>query len=151
MSGSALAPTPSKSAPYGKLKAGYWLLGAILLLKLIWQGVVLNHGFVSSSGDDFLRALVAYEWAKEPFFAATDFGFASVLWLPQHFWLVGAVLRIYPDLWLAPIMVSLFFAMASLFMLYQVTSYLFGEKIGLIAIILTGFLPWHILVKHLRH
>jgi hypothetical protein len=128
----------------GEARSGYAGLALILLLKLIWQLFLLQQGFISTSGDDFLRALIAYEWSKSPFFAATEFGFAAVLWLPQHFWLVGSGLRLYPDLWLVPLVVSLCFSLASLMVLYLTTSSLFAPRVGLLAVLLAAFLPWQV-------
>ena len=118
------------------------LLFLILLSKTIFQVFILMDGFISVSGDDFLRSLIAYDWSKEPFLSSTSFGGASVLWMPLHFWIVGSLLKIYMDLWLVPALVSLFFSLLTLVMLYLIAQHLFNSRVGLITVILAGFLPW---------
>jgi len=120
------------------------LLLLIVIAKVVYQIILLRDGFVSVSGDDFLRALIAHEWAKEPFFASAAFGEASVLWMPLHFWVVGVALKVYPCLWLAPALMSLCFSVLTLGLLYWIAQHLWGSRAGLITALLAGFMPWEI-------
>ena len=90
-----------------------WLiLAAILVGKLALQLLLLGAGFFAVSGDDYLRALIAAEWAQDPFFAPEDFGRASILWLPLPFWTAGVSNWIVGDVWLAPIVANLLFGLS---------------------------------------
>jgi hypothetical protein len=120
------------------------ILAGILSVKLIFQILVLRSGFISVSGDDFYRALIAYEWSKAPFISSTAIGSASVLWLPFHYYLVGVVLKIFPEVWLAPILVSLTFSLLTLLMIFFVARKLVDATVGLLAVVMAAFFPWEV-------
>lgn len=116
----------------------------LIFAKLIFQLVVLNSGFIAISGDDFFRSLISNEWSKSPFFATTSIGDASVLWLPMHFWLVGSILRVFSNFWLAPIFVNIVFSLLSIVALYFLFRALFSKKIAFYATALASCLTWQI-------
>ena len=129
-------------------RAGGWqvarALSLLLLGKIGLEVAILAAGFISVSGDDFARTLIAHAWAKDPFIASGRFGPASVSWLPLPFWIVGSVLRVYPDLWLAPILTNLVLSLGTLVFAYLLGRRLFGDPVGLWAAIFIGVTPWHI-------
>ena len=116
---------------------------AILAGKLVLQIALLKAGFFAVSGDDYLRALIAAEWANAPFFAPEDFGRPSILWLPAPFWFAGVSNWITGDVWLAPIIANLVFGLAGITAVYFLTRQLFGSVEAAIAAMLAAILPWH--------
>lgn len=116
------------------------LLGGRILLQVI----LLKQGFVAVSGDDFLRALIGYNWAEEPFLASGDFGPASVLWMPLHLWFIGAAIRISGEVWLAPILISCLFSIAASVVLYATTARILGTRQAIVGGALAMFFPWEV-------
>lgn len=116
---------------------------ALLVGKLVISGLVLISGFSWLSGDDVFRALFASVWAQRPFFFSAEFGGASPLWLPLPFWLVGSLLKIWHDLWLAPLVVNLFSMLVALFFLSRIGTLLYDRRTGLLGAALIAILPWN--------
>ncbi|MFQ5893784.1 MAG: ArnT family glycosyltransferase, partial [Nitrospinota bacterium] len=79
----------------------------------------------------------------QPFLVSTAFGRASTLWLPLQFWITGAVLRVYQDLWLVPVLLNLAFSLATLALLYAIATMLFDHRHGLVTVCLVGAVPWY--------
>src|SRR5262245_2656053 len=119
-------------------------LPGLLALKLLLAGALLHAGFVALSGDEFLRALIAQEWARRPFLLSTEFDTASSLWLPLPFWLNGAILRIVPRLSLVPVSVNVTLSLGGLLYLCGIARRLFDHTAGLLTVILVAALPWHV-------
>lgn len=119
-------------------------LAGLLTAKLLLSVALLRAGFVSVSGDDFMRALIALEWAKHPFLVSTEFDTASSLWLPLPFWLNGVALKAVSEPWLVPIAVNVALSLGGLLYLYGLARRLFDERTALLTIILIGILPWHV-------
>ncbi|MCZ7551957.1 MAG: hypothetical protein M5U05_05115 [Anaerolineales bacterium] len=109
-----------------QLRATLLMLGAALLcvgiLRLVIYQWLRTHGyFYGIPWDSFSRALISYEWSKNPFFSLSD-GY----WLPLQFWLVGSAFAlIHP--WvptseiLAPVIVNQFFFLGSITVLFFLT------------------------------
>jgi len=127
-----------------KLQDSRYVLAFVLIGKLCIELAILSNGFVAVSGDDFFRSLIAYEWSKQPFICATSLGPASVLWMPLHFWIVGALLKILKEVWLVPILVNLFFSLGTIVVLFTLVRDLFGIRAAFISAIAAGFIPWHV-------
>jgi len=122
------------------------LPGALIFFSVLLQVLVLKSGFVSLSGDEFFRGLLSYAWYLHPYFTSDAIGEAPrAVWLPLHFWVVGAALHLYFDLWLTPILVSMFFSVLTLIMLYKLTVLLFSkEPVGSLAVLIAGLTPWYV-------
>ncbi|MEM7012392.1 MAG: glycosyltransferase family 39 protein, partial [Verrucomicrobiota bacterium] len=116
---------------------------AILAGKLVLQLALLKAGFFVVSGDDYLRALIAEEWANDPFFVPNDFGRASILWLPAPFWFSGIFHALIGDVWLAPIIANLIFGLGGVAAIYVLTQRLSGATEAALAAIFVAILPWH--------
>ncbi len=123
-----------------KLAALLILLAVHLALGL---GVYMN-GFSGASGDDFFRALMAYEWRQAPHVTSDSFGLCSILWFPTHFWITGFLYMISGKLALTLTIVSVLFSLAGLLLLYRVAEELFGGACGFFTVLLVVFIPWHL-------
>ena len=115
---------------------------ALIAGKLVISGLVLASGF-TWSGDDVFRVLFASVWAQQPFFFTAEFGAASPQWLPFPFWLVGSLLKLWNDVWLVPIGVSLFFTLLALYFVFRIGTLLYDRTTGLLSAALIGILPWN--------
>jgi len=74
----------------------------VLVLTSLLQIWVYSRGFYSVSADESARTLDAYHWAlgETP---------ALGSWLPFHTWITGSALRLWPDLFWTPRIVSFIF------------------------------------------
>jgi len=116
--------------------------GVLLAAKTLLVLLVLASGFKSVSGDAMARTLVAYQWSTEPFFVLSDFPYIGAAWLPLTTWLNGALLRVWPDLWLTPLLVSVGFTLLALYFLYRLAEILFGRRVAILSGALYAVLPW---------
>jgi len=123
----------------------FWLL-LLLGAQFFLQTLVYQSGFPGLSGDDFFRALMAYEWSESPFFISKSFQFCSIHWFPTHFWITGTVNQITKNLVFSLQMTSIFFHLLQLLIFFQLAKHLFNKVTGYLSILLIGFLPWQIWV-----
>ncbi len=116
------------------------LLAAAAALAL----AVLAGGFAAASGDDFFRAVVTRQWSQAPSVHAGSLYAISVLWLPLHFWAAGSLYLLTHQLVLSLTAISLVSFIACLAALYHLTRLFFGERAGLVAVLLAAVLPAHV-------
>ena len=116
------------------------LIGSAFLLQM----AVLWTGFAAASGDDFVHALLAYEWSTAPFLATSSFGFASINWLPPQFWIGGLTHWTGLDLATSLRMSSIVAGLLELVGVFYLTAWLFDRRTAVVALALVAFLPWKI-------
>jgi len=69
------------------------------------------------------RALMAWEWSRDPVWITPGH------WLPLQIWLSGALLWIWNDVWLAPRVVSLVFGIATIWPFYKLVREFFPLEV----------------------
>lgn len=109
----------------------------IFAVKLTLMVLVLLSGFIALSGDDFARMLAGYKWSKNPFLFASG-------WPPFQFWVLGVVMKIYPYIYNANLIVNGLFSFLSLFAFYVFCRLFFDRNLSLISLGVLATLPWHI-------
>ncbi len=119
-------------------------LTALLAGRLAWHGVLAHRGLVAASGDDFLRTLIAWDWARSPFLMAWRYAELSWAWLPLPFWVTGSVLRIWmrPDL--VPRLLSVALGILSLVLLWRLWARLWDPSAAVAAVFCVATTPWHL-------
>ncbi|MFC2171016.1 hypothetical protein ACFLU6_00115 [Acidobacteriota bacterium] len=131
----------------GRIRA-LWLhyryLVLLIAVQLVFQLIVYKSGFAGASGDDFFRALMAFEWSDSPYFVSTEFGLDSVLWFPTHFWITGSIYILLKDLILSLTLTSCVSSIIELVLLFLLARALFDHATGHVVLLLVGFLPWQI-------
>ncbi len=119
--------------------------GLVTLLagRAVWQAVLAQRGLVAASGDDFLRTLIAWDWAQSPFFMAWRYAELSWAWLPLPFWMTGSLLRLWmrPDL--VPRLLSLVLSLLSLVLLWRLWVRLWNRSVAMQAVVIVATIPWH--------
>jgi hypothetical protein len=119
----------------------YLALGLALSLSLsysLYYFYKAQTPFFALSADDMHRALFAFE-------ASQGNLIPSPFWPPLHFWIGGLVLRLYPNLLRMPMAVNLTFSLLGLaFLCYLARDLVGSQLVGLVAILITTFLPWHL-------
>lgn len=130
-----------RAVSYQLLKAynpiGLALL-AIILLKVLFQLWLSHLGFTATSVDEFARTLEAHAWAQSPH--VITFG----TWLPIHMYLTGFSILLDNDLYWAPRIMTLFFSITSMLLIFRLTRELFDKKSALIAVLLSAFWCNHV-------
>jgi len=137
-----------------RLRESLIMLGAALLcvgaLRLMIYQWLRTHGyFYGIPWDSFTRALLSYEWSKEPFFSPPD-GY----WLPLQFYLVGSVFALIRS-WLStseilvPVAINNLFFVGSIIVLYCLTLKV-SQKPGtaFIACLLAGVFAGDVFVSY---
>ena len=123
------------------------LLLILLAAQSALQTLVYQSGFPGLSGDDFFRALMAYEWSESPFLVSQSFQYCSIHWFPTHFWITGMIAQVTKDLVFSLKIVSIFFHFIELLVLFQLAKHLFNRSTAYISVLFVGFLPWQIWVS----
>lgn len=126
----------------GRHRQLVWL--ALVIAPLMLQARLLMSGFPGASGDDFFHALLVYEWSQHPYAATSAFGLSSIHWLPAHTWIGGAVYTIAGHLVPSLRAVSLVAVVIELTAFGCLATHLFDRRVGILSLLLVGFLPWQV-------
>lgn len=125
-----------KSHPL-KFKNEILLVASILLAKISFEFWVFMSGFRSMGPDDFSKILISQEWSQAPFFVLLPH-----VWLPLEFWTLGVALRIWSNPYFVSLLINSLFSVLAIIMLYRLAKLIFGQKVGLMSIIIAIFFPW---------
>lgn len=120
-----------------------FFLGVVILARAIVQTALYSRGFISVAADEFFRGILASEWAVNPRFElATDLTGA---WLPFEKYLNGSLLRVWPDVILAPratVFVASCLLVVAFFVLVRC---LFGSfPVAALASLFMSTVPWFV-------
>lgn len=107
----------------------------MLLLKLIFQIILIESGYRWLSADDFSRTVISYEWMKEP-------KIYSGVWLSPHFWLNGFFMFFIKDIMIAAGLVSVIFSAISLYYFYKVVEISFNKQTAIISSVIFCVFPF---------
>ena len=93
----------------------------LLLVKILFQIVILYSGYRWLSADDYCRTVKSYEWMIKP-------EINSGVWLTPHFWINGFVMFFVKDLFTAALIVNFIFSALTLIYFYKVILICFDKK-----------------------
>ena len=125
-------------------------ISLVLGLRIIIYFWLHAHGyFYGIPWDSFSRALISYDWSRQPFFALSD-GY----WLPLQFWLVGSIYALI-SAWiptseiLVPVIINNIFFLGSLVVIYKLTIRITSKPwLALIACLLAGIFSGDIFISY---
>jgi hypothetical protein len=111
--------------------------------RIFWVAATIRCLFflisVNGAGTDGApRALVAYEWSREPVWVTAGH------WLPLQIWVSGALLWLWNDVWLVPRLVSLGFGIATIWPLMRLTREFFSREVTIATGVLFALFGLHI-------
>lgn len=109
-----------------------------------FYSLVFAAGFRVSSGDDFFRALMTYEFRQVPYLISDAFGDCSLLWFPTHFWITGSLFHLTGQLIASLRIVSVLCGIGALFVLFLLATELFSQRAGYLSVLLAATLPWQV-------
>jgi 4-amino-4-deoxy-L-arabinose transferase-like glycosyltransferase len=104
-------------------------IASLIVLKTIFQIVIVKSGLRWLSADDYCRTVISYEWLHDP-------KIYSGVWLSLHFWINGLFIAVFKDLTLAPIMANTLFSVLTLIYFYIIIQKIFDRTTAY----LSGFL-----------
>lgn len=120
-----------------ELKLALPFLLALFALKALISYLIWRNGFLEYDADGFTRSLHAWEWSQQPRFEVDA-------WLPLQFWLNGALLQIWPDLFREPRAVNLVASLVTTTSFFFIGRSLFGRLAGYGTALLAALFPWEI-------
>ncbi|HQY21674.1 MAG TPA: glycosyltransferase family 39 protein [Ignavibacteria bacterium] len=109
----------------------------LLVLKLLFQIIILNSGYRWLSADDFCRTVKSFEWLQRP---VIDSG----VWLTPHFWINGFVMIFIKDLFLAATIVNVIFSAFNLIFFYKICEICFDKRIAFVSALIFIFFPFQV-------
>jgi len=109
--------TGSNAARHMDWRTAFLVFAAALLLRLALLPLA-----ELDTGDTAARIWLGWQWADDPFLITRE------LWGPLHFYLIGAVLSIWPDPVWAPLALHVVLGSFVAVIAYQLTLELFGER-----------------------
>src|ERR1700678_2428568 len=112
--------------------SGLLVLGAALR--------VLSYFFSKNNGGDALeRAALSAQWLQHP-----TFRLIFLVYPPGHFWLIGAMALLVPDVTVASRLLSLLLGIASMFLVWKLARTLYGDGAGLFSLAVFALYSLHI-------
>lgn len=120
-----------------KGKGTFRILCLIVLLRLLLGAALFNHagGFFMLTGDDVIRTLDAYAWARDMH------NFRFNMWLPLPLVITGIGLKFFPYFVVVPAVINSVFTLGTILTVFFLTRRLFenNDVIALGAVMLAAF------------
>lgn len=96
------------------------MLSSLILIKILFQVLILNAGYRWLSADDYCRTVISFDWMHNP-------KIYSGVWLSPHFWIVGAAMIFIKDLFTASVVVNILFSLFTLIYFYRIVVLCFSR------------------------
>lgn len=113
------------------------LIVSLLIVKVLFQIIILSSGYRWLSADDYCRTIKSYEWLQNPEISAG-------VWLTPHFWLEGFFMLFIKDLFWASLVVNFIFSFFSLIYFYKAVELAFNKFIAYFSTLIFCFFPFQV-------
>lgn len=113
------------------------LILSLLVIKILFQALILSSGYRWLSADDYCRTIKAYEWLQHPEISAG-------VWLSPHFWLVGFFMVFIKNLFWASLTVNFIFSFFTLVYFYKAVELSFNKFIAYFSTLIFCFFPFQV-------
>lgn len=113
------------------------LIIGLLIVKVIFQVLILESGYRWLSADDFTRTVKAYEWLQRP-------EISSGVWLTPHFWILGFVMLFVKDLSLASNLLSTVSSGVCMVYYFLLIDICFNRRIAFFSTLIFIFFPFQV-------
>jgi len=110
---------------------------SLVLIKTVFQVIVIKSGLRWLTADDYCRTVISYEWLQHPKIYAG-------VWLALHFWINGLFISIFKDLTFAPVLVNSIFSILTLVYFYLLLRKIFSSVIAYLSSILFAVFPFQV-------
>ncbi len=128
-------PQANKYSKY--LSNDGFIIAALILLKIIFQLIIVSSGYKWLSSDDYCRTVKSFEWLENPVIS-------SGVWLTPHFWINGMVMVFVKDLFLAATLTNALFSTFTLYYFYKISLYVFDRKTAVLSSVIFIFFPFQV-------
>ncbi|HUY99200.1 MAG TPA: hypothetical protein VMU89_02540 [Thermomicrobiaceae bacterium] len=135
--GVAAAAQPRRARVVVALSRPLLVLSTAAVVRLALAALSLHLGFVEYNADGFTRVIHGYEWLRSPHWEVG-------VWLPLQFWLIGALLAVWRDLYAAPKLLSAVAGLATIGNLYLIARALAGRRAAALAALLAAVFPFEV-------
>ncbi|MBS1492915.1 MAG: glycosyltransferase family 39 protein [Bacteroidetes bacterium] len=113
------------------------LIVSLLVIKILFQVIILSSGYRWLSADDYCRTIKAYEWLQHPEISAG-------VWLSPHFWLVGFFMMFIKNLFWASLVVNFIFSFFTLIYFFKAVELSFNKFIAYFSTLIFCFFPFQV-------
>lgn len=110
---------------------------SLILIKTIFQIIVIKSGLRWLSADDYCRTVISYEWLQHP-------KVWGGVWLALQFWINGLFMYAVHNLVLAPVIANTFFSILTVVYFYLLVSKVFNKTIAYISCLIFAVFPFQI-------
>ncbi|HMS32864.1 MAG TPA: glycosyltransferase family 39 protein [Ignavibacteria bacterium] len=109
----------------------------LLLVKILFQLVILYSGYRWLSADDYCRTVKSYEWMIKP-------EINSGVWLTPHFWFNGVAMFFIKDLFTAALIVNFVFSSLTVYYFYSSILLCFDKKTAFFSTLIFCLFPFQV-------
>jgi len=110
---------------------------SLILIKTIFQIIVVKSGLKWLSADDYCRTVISYDWLQHPKIYAG-------VWLGLHFWINAAFIAVIKDLTLAPVFANTVFSILTLIYFYLIIRKIWDKNIAFLSSLLFCVFPFQV-------
>ncbi len=119
------------------LRNGLLLITGLLIVKILFQILILESGYRWLSADDFTRTVKSYEWLQNP-------EISSGVWLTPHFWILGFFMLFIKDLSFASNLLSTIASGVCMVYYFKLIDICFNRRIAFFSTIIFIFFPFQV-------
>lgn len=122
---------------YKFISSSTLLIISLLVIKVLFQFIVLGSGYRWLSADDYCRTIKSFEWLQHP-------EISSGVWLTPHFWVTGFFMLFIKDLFWAALTVNFIFSFFTLIYFYKAVEVSFNKFIAYFSTLIFCFFPFQV-------
>ena len=119
------------------LQSTFFALITLILVKTVFQIIVVRSGLRWLTADDYCRTVISYEWFQHPKIYAG-------VWLALHFWINGLFISIFKDLTFAPVLVNTIFSILTLIYFYLLLIKIFDRSVAYLSCLIFAVFPFQV-------
>jgi len=119
------------------ISSSFLLIVSLLVIKILFQAIILSSGYRWLSADDYCRTIKSYEWLQNP-------EISTGVWLSPHFWLEGFFMMFIKDLFWAALTVNFIFSFFTLIYFYKAVELSFNKFIAYFSALIFCFFPFQV-------
>lgn len=110
---------------------------SLILVKTIFQIIVVKSGLRWLSADDYCRTVISYDWLQHP-------KIYGGVWLGLHFWINAAFMTVIKDLTFAAVFANTVFSILTLIYFYLIIRKIWNKNIAYLSGLLFCVFPFQV-------
>ncbi|MDD5360700.1 MAG: hypothetical protein PHN88_01100 [Ignavibacteria bacterium] len=113
------------------------ILFLLISVKILFQIIVYNSGYMWLSSDDYCRTVKSYEWLQKPVIY-------SGVWLSPHFWINGFLMIFIKDIYFAATFTNFIFSTLTVYYFFKICLLVFDRWNAVISTLIFIFFPFQV-------